>query len=204
MNFDPAQLHQYYSGLSDDELRSQHALGPQGFAAPQVWHIVDAAFQGRFGEGPTADQTEATGPAVEPQLAGIGGWLVLPAIGFVLTPIVGVVSLIAALGRFADVAAAGYGGLYVLELVVNLGLGAFLIYAATRFFGKRSNAPSTIIALLIANLVASALLLVIGLLAATEDFALESGKHLVGRIIGAALWIPYFRVSKRVKATFVN
>ena len=150
------------------------------------------------------DQTEATAPAVDPRLVGIRGWLVLPAIGFVLGPIVGVVMLVVALGLYSDVAAAGHGGLYARELLVEVGLLAFLIYAATRFFGKKRNAPSTIIALLTASLVSSGLLLVIELSEGPKVFAIESGKQLVRSVISAAIWIPYFRVSKRVKATFVN
>ena len=137
---------------------------------------------------------------VKPQLVGIGGWLILPAIWFVLGPILGVLGLISGLALFA----AGYGGLYTLELVVKVGLLVFLVYAATRFFGKKSSAPSTIIAFLITSLVASGVLLVIELGAGAKAFALESGKQFVGWFIGAAICIPYFRVSKRVKATFVD
>jgi hypothetical protein len=151
-----------------------------------------------------SEQTDTSVPAGDPQLAGIGGWLILPAIGLVLGAIVSVVSLIASLLLFSDVADAGYGGLYALEILVELGLLIFLIYAATRFFGKRRNAPSTVIALMIAGIVASGLLLVIELGAGAEEFAIESGKVLVRGVIGAAIWIPYFRVSKRVKATFVH
>ena len=153
------------------------------------------------------NQTEATERSVttvDPKLVGIGGWLVLPAIGFVLGPIIGVFSLGAAVGLFSDVANAGYGGLYSMELFVQVGLLVFLIYAATRFFRKKSDAPSTIIALLLVSLVASGLLLLIELGAGAEEFAIESGKQLVRDAIGAAIWIPYFRASKRVKATFVN
>ena len=109
-----------------------------------------------------------------------------------------------ALGLYSDVSSAGYGGIYALELLVELGLLVFLIYAATRFFGKKRNAPSTIIALLITSLVSSGLLLVIELGAGAEEFAIENGKQLARSVIGAVIWIPYFRVSKRVKATFVN
>lgn len=151
-----------------------------------------------------AEAGEGSASGVDPSLVGIGGWLVLPAIGFVVGPIVGVVGLIAALGLFSDVEAAGYGGIYTLELVVQVGLLAFLIYAATRFFGKKSNAPSVIITFLIVSLGTSVLLLIIELGAGAEVFAIETGKQLVREVIGAAIWIPYFRVSKRVKATFVN
>lgn len=156
------------------------------------------------------DQTEAsegTAPAssaVDPKLVGIGGWLVLPAIGFVLGPIVGVVGLIAAFALFSDVDRSGYGGIYALELLVQVGLLGFFLYAATRFFGKRTNAPSVIITLFVVSLGASVVLLVIELGAGAEEFAIETGKQLVREVIGAAIWIPYFRVSKRVKATFVN
>jgi len=142
--------------------------------------------------------------AVDPKLVGIGGWLVLPAIGFVLGPIIGVVGLIAAFALFADVERAGYGGVYALKLVVQVGLLGFLIYAATLFFGKKANAPTVIITFFLVSLGASIVLLVIELGTGAEEFAIESGKQLVSGVIGAAVWIPYFRVSKRVKATFVN
>lgn len=141
---------------------------------------------------------------VDPKLAGIGGWLILPAIGFVLGPIIGVIMLIPAFQMYSEVARAGYGGIYALELVVGLGLLAFVIYAAALFFQKKEKAPRVIIGLIIVSLVASGALLVIELGAGAEVFARETIKQLIRDIIGAAIWIPYFRVSKRVKATFVH
>ena len=150
------------------------------------------------------EQLESNVETVDQKLVGISGWLILPAIGFVLGPIIGVIGLVVALGMYSDVARAGYGGIYTLEILVIVGLLGFTLYAATLFFRKKSNAPGTIIMLLIVSLVASGVLLVIELSAGAEVFAVETGKQLVRDVIGAAIWIPYFRVSKRVKATFVN
>lgn len=78
------------------------------------------------------DQVEAiegatlASSAVDPKLVGIRGWLILPAIGFVLGPIIGVASLIAAISLFPDVERAGYGGVYTLELVVPVGFLGFM------------------------------------------------------------------------------
>lgn len=150
------------------------------------------------------DQTEAAVQAVDRQIAGIGGWLILPAIGFVLGPIVGAASLVLAVTLFSGVRASGYGGLYAVEVLLELGLLVFNVYAAIRFFGKKSNAPSLAISLMIATVVVSGLLLMIELGAGAEAFAIESAKQLARGVVMAAIWIPYFRVSRRVKATFVN
>jgi hypothetical protein len=156
------------------------------------------------------DQVEAsegaapTSSTVDPKLVGIRGWLILPAIGFVLGPIISVVPLIAAVALFSDVQSAGEGGIYGLELAVQVGILAFLLYAATRFFGKKANGPSLIITLLLVSLGASVVLLVIELGTGAEESAMTTSKQLVRAVVGAAIWIPYFRVSKRVKATFVN
>ncbi|MFZ1415500.1 MAG: DUF2569 domain-containing protein [Defluviicoccus sp.] len=150
------------------------------------------------------EQLESNVETADQKLVGIGGWLILPAIGFVLGLLIGVVGLIDALGMYSDVARAGYGGIYKLELLMFLGMLGFTVYAATLFFLEKSNAPRTIITLLIVSLVASGVLLVIELGAGAKASALETGKQLVRDIINAAIWIPYFRVSKRVKATFVH
>lgn len=141
---------------------------------------------------------------IDDKLKGIGGWLILPAIGLILGPIIGVIGLFASLGMYQDVARAGYGGVYALELIVLFGLLGFMIYAAIKFFGKKKDAPKIMIFLYSVSLVASLVLLGVELSAGAEEFAVETGKQLVRDIVAAAIWIPYFNVSKRVKATFVN
>ena len=140
----------------------------------------------------------------DPKLVGIGGWLILPAIGLVLGPVIEVIGLVVALGLMSDVEDAGYGGVHAINIVAAVGLLAFMVYTATRFFGKKSNAPAVMIAFLAIQLVVLILLLLVELGAGAEEYAVESVKALVRSAIGAAIWIPYFKVSKRVKATFVN
>lgn len=143
-------------------------------------------------------------PALKSQPAGIGGWLILPAFGLVLGAALGVVMLVYGLSLYSDVAAAGYGGVYGLELLVQFGMLVFMAYAAVRFFGKKRNAPSVIIIFLITTIVSAGVLLAVELGAGVEALAIESGKQLVRSGIAAAVWIPYFKKSRRVKATFIQ
>jgi len=149
-------------------------------------------------------QADVTAMPAGPALVGIGGWLVLPAIGLVLGPVIGVVLLIISLGYASDVAEAGYGAVFALEMLVQIGLLGLLIYAATRFFAKKSDAPNMMIAFLLVSLVASFVLCMIEMAAEAEVFAIESGKQIARNVVTSAIWVPYFRGSKRVKATFVN
>lgn len=168
--------------------------------------LLAAFITGRTANGGEvkSQPAETSVPAEDPQLVGIGGWLILPAIGLILGPVMAAGSIISSLTLFSDVADTGHGDLFTLEILVQLGLLIFLIYTAVRFFGRRRNAPSVIIALLIVTVAVSAILLVVELAVGAESFAVESGKALLRGIVGAAIWIPFFKVSKRVKATFVH
>ncbi len=132
----------------------------------------------------------------------IGGWLYLPASGLVLGGMFSVVGILFSFGIASDLPSR-YQGVFALNLLVNIGITAFVIFAAVRFFARSRKAPTTMIALIITNIVASAVLVIINLAADAEPFAVVYGKALVKGVIGAAIWIPYFRVSKRVKRTFV-
>jgi hypothetical protein len=148
----------------------------------------------------SSESPPAPGAVATPE--NIGGWLILPAIGLILGGILSVIGILVSLGLASDLPSR-YQGIFVLNLLFDLGLTAFLIYAAVRFFGKRRNTPATMIALMIAGIVVNALLLAINIGADAEPFAIECGKALAKGLVGAIIWIPYFLVSKRVKRTFV-
>ena len=83
-------------------------------------------------------------------------------------------------------------------------MSGYMVNTATRFFSKKRDAPANCIALLFLGPFASVMLLVIEAGTGAEAYAIENGKLFVLQVIPAAIWIPYFSRSKRVKATFVN
>lgn len=133
--------------------------------------------------------------AIDPGLVGIGGWLIIPAIGLALSAIGGIVSWIKNFGLYSDFAGAGLVVEYLVWCLLELSLLVFLVYTSVLFFGKKRHAPLSIITLMLAAFGFSLI-----------SFAIDlgSGITVIGSFIHAAIWIPYFLISVRVKATFVN
>jgi Protein of unknown function (DUF2569) len=155
--------------------------------------------------GAIGAQGDISTEAVDTTLVGIGGWLMFPAIGLVLSCILSIIGFITCIAMFQGVADAGFGGYFALNVfLVQPGLIIFLFVAAFMFFGKKKSTPAVMIALMATGIVVSLVLMIIAIGMEAEVFAIGEGKDLVRGIIGAAIWIPYFTVSKRVKATFVN
>ena len=150
---------------------------------------------------------------------GIGGWLILPLIGLIFTPIAAVVSLwtqylpIFTQGiyeRLTDPAFQNYHPLWgpalILELIAQIIFAAGSIWALVLLFRKSQLFPSVMIAFYALNVAYLAadtwLASQIPMLRAMNLG--EIGGRLVIGLIAAAIWIPYMRISKRVKNTFVN
>lgn len=152
------------------------------------------------------------------QYVGIRGWLILPAVELVLNFIYVILSLVWIINGISSLSRIGrqsdqimnIAQLFVLTSALCLVLSVFLIYVATRFFGKRRNAPSMMICWFVLSVILSGFMcLVFNHFAATgseflKSISAEVNKHFLTSFIKALIWIPYFRVSKRVKATFVN
>ena len=95
----------------------------------------------------------------------------------------------------------------VLETLLFL----LMLFAAILFFRKRRKAPAALIAMLIAQIVVNGVMTAIfiladGQLAITRNvpgLATQTAISFAGDILAAAIWIPYFLRSKRVKRTFL-
>lgn len=150
---------------------------------------------------------------------GIAGWLILPAIGIVLSPIglaIGIVrDILPAFG--ADVwpllttpGNPAYHPLWkpliIFELTADLVLVAASIYVLVLFFGKKRRLPRVMIGWLVAMVAVQVvdMLLAMQIPAAAESTEPSDYRDLIRAVIACAIWAPYFALSRRVKNTFVE
>lgn len=164
------------------------------------------------------NETDQAGTA-EKKLEGIGGWLILAAIGLCVSPIkIGV-------GLVRDVLPAFSGGVWeklttpgspaydplwapllIMEMVGNIIFILFPLAILFFFFTKKRSAPLLMIIFLLSNLafvVADYVVAMrIPVVASMPD---ESTPVEIIRVaIACAIWVPYFLKSKRVRNTFVK
>jgi hypothetical protein len=149
---------------------------------------------------------------------GIGGWLLLVAVGVCLTPVRLAVEIIRGLRPLEPttwhaVTTPGtrayhplFGPLIVGELVVN---AALLIWAGVLvylFFTRRRSFPFAMITYMIARVVAQAAdtgaALMIPVAAATMGPAAYG--DLATGVLTTVIWVPYLIRSRRVELTFVR
>ena len=149
----------------------------------------------------------------------IGGWLLLVALGLIVAPIRGVYAMLTNYvpmfrdGNWARLTTEGEAAYHVLwaPLIIGEIVGNFFHIALggvtlALFFKKSRSTPKWAIAwyafglifVVIDHVVAD----FIPAIASSNDPG--STKEAVRAFIAAAVWIPYFMVSKRVKATFVR
>jgi hypothetical protein len=164
---------------------------------------VGAAAVSYVAEIPSAG-ADVTLEGVDPKLVGIGGWLILPAIGLVLGGVLSVVGLAISVANYEWLVDQGYDAYFGVSICIDFGMFIFLLVAAVLFFGKKRSAPGAMIGLMVANIVSSIIVTTVAFGTHEEQLVLLSAKSLASGIVSAAIWIPYFCVSKRVKATFVN
>jgi hypothetical protein len=107
---------------------------------------------------------------------GIGGWLVLPAIGLVLTSLAG--GFIVVLGLFSGA---------FEEVAIGALLGATGLFASYNFFTRKRHAPLIMVGFYVLGIVVN--------VAQARGYT---------SIIWSVLWIFYFLTSERVKRTFVK
>ena len=162
----------------------------------------------------------AASPTVsEIEPVGISGWLLLPALAMIISPFriafefyQTFVPLFQPSVWFAMLSTKStfYNPALALlltwEIVANLLMLAFTIWLAYLFFKKQKGVAKLYIIWLAFGCVLQLADLFFGSLVTivADQQNGDSYKELFKSIVAAAIWIPYFLKSKRVKNTFVN
>lgn len=143
----------------------------------------------------------------------IGGWLVLIAIGLIITPFRIIYELFFATSFYDQITwvTAWKQEHYILlslmffELVYNVVNIVFAALLLVLFFERRSSLPKLIIIFFWMSVAVSVVDALIGWVYLTETKDRdEIFKDVFRSLIAAAIWIPYFNTSTRVRETFVE
>lgn len=137
----------------------------------------------------------------------IGGWLFLPALSLVFILITGLFNLYQTVTEvFPIYSYTTTMGRYFIGLGFTLDLALFVLIVITTifFFQKRKIAPTLYISLLIANIASQGLMIL--LMYKVFELPVESEYifDIIRSVFHAVIWISYFKISVRVKKTFVN
>jgi len=151
---------------------------------------------------------------------GIGGWLILPSLGLLISPFVlivqlmGIVRSVFAPGVWAALTSPGspayhplWGPLLIFEMAWNVGYLSFFIWVGWKFFAKKREAPKLFSIALAAVPVSQTLdagLMMLIPAAAAEITLPHPYVDIAKSTLQAVIWISYFHLSKRVQNTFVN
>ena len=148
--------------------------------------------------------TQAVMTTSEP--AGIGGWLILPAIGIVVAPVQFALNVLDYFPKFELLEPGTL--LHTMTAVEILAWIAFAILAATtavQFFTRKRNAPKLYRALLVGQLLfVVAAYWAAAILFDAPMFDVDAGFAIAMLLAACVIWIPYFLYSARVRNTFVR
>jgi len=148
---------------------------------------------------------------------GLGGCLLLPALGLFLTPL----TLLAVLLRdYLPIFSTGSwwnlttstspqyeplrAVLLIFEIVGNLGFILFAVVLLIHLVRRSIRFPKLMILYLVANVLFVLCDTLAGVLISLPggDLTFTSARAILRPLIVAAVWIPYFRYSQRVRNTF--
>lgn len=168
---------------------------------------------------PSADPYSHRGRAAAAEADGLGGWLILVAVGLLVRPVMILFTIIQAKDGYFNAGAwqllstpgtehhlPNFTLVAPLELIVNFTLFTYAVFLPVLFF-RRSHLFPRAIQVFLGLCVLTAFFGIwsnslLGQVDAPQK--LEAYRLLVQTVIGAVIWIPYFSMSRRVQRTFVR
>ena len=151
----------------------------------------------------TDASTSATAAPATDGPKGIGGWLILPTIGMVISPFVMAFWTYQTATALSGALSTGLNAFIALEALFNFSLMVAWIVAIVQLFKHKRTFPKLFVTILVVTLIGTVLDLVVA--ASVFNMSVDAGdiRGLARSVIGLAIWGPYMYVSKRVKNTFV-
>jgi transglutaminase-like putative cysteine protease len=168
---------------------------------------------------PVVDPYSRQGRAAAAEADGLGGWLILVAVGLFVRPVMILLTIIQAKDSYFNASVwqvvstpgteqhlPNFTLVAPLELIVNFTLFTYAIFLPVLFF-RRSHLFPRAIQIFLGLCVLTALFGIWSNSLLGQDdpkLKMETTKLLVQTVVGAAIWIPYFSMSRRVQRTFVR
>ena len=138
--------------------------------------------------------------------SGIGGWLILPAIGIAVAPVWFAMNVLDYFPEFKQLQTGTlFHTMTMVEILAWIGFAILAALTAVQFFTRRKSAPKLYRALLVGQL-----LFVVGaywvaaILFDAPMFEIDAGIAIGKWLVACLIWIPYFLYSERVRNTFVR
>jgi len=141
----------------------------------------------------------------------IGGWLILVALGLILTPVLGIISL--ANGNYFNIntwnnfSTYSYGtslkAHWIFEIAGYVIIVCFALFCLLLFFKRRDILPRYIIGYFIFCLLFHVVNYIFIALVTHYKIPSKYPENMVRSVIIAAIWVSYFLKSSRVKETFI-
>ena len=154
---------------------------------------------------------------MQPQLTGIGGWLILPMLGLIVTVIGHAIGLFTVYlpiynseqwGLLTEPSSEYYhplwGPVLIFETFGIAFIGIFAAFLLVLFFKCKKSLPKLIIIYYIISILFELVDLILASQFPSTAGIDMSPKSFIRSLIVGLIWISYFCVSRRVKNTFVK
>lgn len=145
----------------------------------------------------------------KPGPQGLGGWMILPTIVTMLSPVQIILSL---LYEFLTMTASGLWtrapqalkNFLAGEIAFSILMALGWIYCVGLLFKKSRRFPAFFIGMFLATFAFNGVDALISALVFGAKLTSADLKGVIGSAVGCLIWIPYMIVSRRVGNTFVN
>ncbi len=143
----------------------------------------------------------------QPEPNGIAGWLVLPMLGTILSPVMSAFGLyqnIDALIKYSSQQTAAWSYVVIAETIFTIAIIVGWIVALFMLFQHKRIYPKLFVFMLAVTFVLNLGDIVAVSVILNEDPDTQSIRDIVRSFLSLAIWGPYMYLSKRVKNTFVH